>query len=149
MKFAYIVVVLFFSFLFFFRSLSSSFFKSLYSERQQCIRCEREKLSTYSKRRALLCGRDESDFLYDLFSPMYYLPVLCTYTIDFDQFELQRSLIRINLLPRSSELQVLGIWRCSSELLVFRVFGTWSSESSSLQKLEMFIRTSCVRIFGT
>ena len=46
-----------------------------------------------------------------------------------------------NLLPWSSELQVLGIWRRSSELLVFRVFGTWSSESSSPQKLETFIRT--------
>src|ERR1044072_3924412 len=78
----------------------------------------------------------------NLFSHMYYLPVLCTFTIDFDQFELQRSLIRINLLPRSSELQVLGIWRRSSELLVFRIFGTCSSESSSPQKLEMFIRTS-------
>ena len=48
-------------------------------------------------------------------------------------------------MPRFSELQVLGIWRRSSELLVFRVFGTWSSESSSLQKLETFIRTSCLQ----
>src|ERR1044072_3809882 len=54
-------------------------------------------------------------------------------------------LIRINFLPRSSELQVLGNWRRSLELLVFRVFGTWSSESSSLQKLEKFIRTSCLQ----
>src|ERR1044072_8183256 len=103
--------------------LSSSF---LYSERQQGIRCEREKLSTYSKQRALQIGRDESDCLYELFSPMYYFPVLCTFTIDFDQFEFQLMLDQNQLLlPRSSELQVLGIWRRSAELLVFRVFGTW------------------------
>src|ERR1044072_201502 len=94
--------------------------------------------------------RNDSDCLYQLFSPMYFLPVACTITIDFDQFEFQLMLDQNQfLLPRSSELQVLGIWRRSSELLVFRVFGTWSSESSSLQKLETFIRTSVFRIFST
>src|ERR1044072_6100497 len=47
-----------------------------------------------------------------------------------------------SLAPGLQNLQVLRSWRRSSELQVFRIFGTWSSESSSPQKLETFIRTS-------
>src|ERR1044072_8090981 len=106
-----------------------------------------------------------------LFSPMYYLPVIVLSHLTSNQFELQRSMIRINVLFRdlqnfkslesgdvhqnfwSSESWALGLqnlqvfrgWRRSSELL--------SSESSSLeqkhnlQKLGLFIKTSCLRIF--
>src|ERR1044072_2765836 len=126
--------------------LSSSFFKSLFIVRDSYVSFVRERdlLRAAKSVHCFLAGMKVTACT-NLFSPMYCLPVFCTFTIDFDQFELQRRLIRINFLPRSSELQVLGIWRRSSELLVFRVFGTWCSESSSLQKLETFIRTSCLQ----
>src|ERR1044072_9263189 len=78
----------------------------------------------------------------NLFSHLYFCQSLVLSPLTLSNLNFKRNLIRINLLPRSSELQVLGIWRRSSELLVFRIFGTWSSESSSPQKLETFIRTS-------
>src|ERR1044072_629607 len=114
--------------------LSSSFFKSLFIVRDSKVSVlrEREKNLLTTPRCVHCFCRSDSDCLYQLFSPMYYLPVVVLSPLTSNLFELQRSLIRINLLPGSSELQVLGIWRRSSELLVFRVLGTWSSESSSL-----------------
>src|ERR1044072_876966 len=143
MKFADNVVALFLC-----RALSSSFFKSLYILRDSNVSVVRERNFLHMPKGVHCSCRNESDCLYELDQSFVLLPVVSTFTIDFDQFELQRSLIRINFLPRSSELQVLGIWRRSSKLLVFRIFGTWSSESSSPQKLETFIRTSCFRIFN-
>src|ERR1044072_10045277 len=81
----------------------------------------------------------------NLFSHLYFCQSLVLSPLTLSNLNFKRNLIRINLLPRSSELQVLRIWRRSSELLVFRVFGTWSSKSSSPQKLETFIRTSGLR----
>src|ERR1044072_2803749 len=53
---------------------------------------------------------------------MYFLQNTCTFFLTSDPFELLRSLIRTNeSLPRSSELQARGIWRRSTELLVFRI----------------------------
>src|ERR1044072_1088197 len=155
--------------------LSSSFLEVSFIVRDYDVAVVRErervKLVHYSNSAQCFLQGD-SDCLYQLFSPMYYLSITCTCTIDFDQFELQRSLIRINfLLPDlqnfkslesgdvhqnflSSETWALGLqnlqvfrrWRRSSELL--------SSESSTLeqkhnlQKLGLFIRTFCLRVFN-
>ena len=70
--------------------LSSSFLQFLFIVRnyEVSIVRERNKLVHYSTACSAFC-RDESDCLYQLFSPMYYLPVAFTFTIDFDQFEFQ------------------------------------------------------------
>ena len=131
--------------------LSSSFIRSLFILREIQVSVVRErKTSCILQTACSAFCRDESDCLYELLSPMYCLPVFCTFIIDFDQFEFQLMHDQNQLLlPWSLELQVLGNWRRSSELLVFGVFDTWSLESSSLQKLETFIRTSVFRFFST
>src|ERR1044072_6163266 len=75
-----------------------------------------------TKRRTVLLQSLKVTALYDLLSPMYYSQTLVLSSLTSDQFEVQRSLIRISeSLPRSSELQARGIWRRSTELLVFRI----------------------------
>ena len=100
---------------------------------------------------------------------LYECSVRCTIcrslvlsSLTYNQFELQRSLIRINEhLPWSSELQARGIWRRSSELLSseslalglqsLQVFGRWrrslellSSESSALDQNHILQRLGLV-----
>ena len=133
---------------------------------------ERTNLFT-TQRRAVLFAEVKVTFLYELLSPMYYLQVTCTFPLTSNQFESLAKLdqnqyslcldlqnfksvesgdVHQNIL--SSETWALGLqnlqafrcWRRSSELL--------SSESSALdqkhnlQKLGLFIRTSCLRIFS-
>jgi len=71
-------------------------------------------------------------------------------TLTSNQFELQRSLIRINILL-AEIFRTSSPWNLETFIRtsVFRDAGTWSSESSSLWTLETFIRTSVFRIFST
>ena len=136
---------------------------------------ERVKLVFYSTAYSAFC----SAFAEPKVTALYECSVRCTIcrslvlsSLTSNQFELQRSLIRINEhLPWSSELQARGIWRRSSELLVFRilwhlVFRIFKSSDAGdvhqnfcLQNLQhlirtiffrswdLFIRTSCLRVF--
>src|ERR1044072_4964159 len=78
----------------------------------------------------------------NLLSPMYCLPVFCTFTIDFEQFEFHLKLdqnLFLALIFRTS-----GPWNLETFIRTsgLQRLGTWSSESLSPQKLETFIRTS-------
>src|ERR1044072_6539337 len=103
---------------------------------------ERNFLCTPTARSAFC--RDENDCLYQLFSPMYYLPVACTFTIDFDQFEFQLMLDQnqsfawifrtsspwnLETFIKTSGLQ--SLWQ-----LVFRIFK--SSEAGGVHQNFLF-----------
>src|ERR1044072_4613122 len=78
----------------------------------------------------------------NLLSPMYCLPVFCTFTIDFEQFEFHLKLDQNQSLAMI--FRTSGPWNLETFIITsgLQSLGTWSSESSSSQKLETFIRTS-------
>src|ERR1044072_6222836 len=130
-----------------------------YSQGQRCSRCERESETCFLLNGVQCFCRAESDCLVRMLSSMYFLQNTCTFFLTSNQFELQRSLIRINeSLPRSSELQARGIWRRSTELLVFRirshlVFRVFKSldagdvhQNFCLQNLQHLIRTTSLEV---
>src|ERR1044072_4796317 len=93
-------------------SKSSSFLLVLLIVRDNDVAVVRERESeTCFLLNGVQCFcRAESDCLVRMLSPLYYLQNTCTFFLTSNQFELQRSLIRINEhLPRSSELQARGI----------------------------------------
>ena len=153
-------------------SKSSSFRWVLLIVRDSDVAVVRESETFFLLNGVQCFCRAESYCLVRILSPLYFLQNTCTFFLTSNQFELQWSLIRINeSLPRSSELQARGIWIRSTELLVFRilwhlVFRIFKSsdagdvhqnfclqnlqaldQKQNLQKLGLFIRTSCLRVF--
>src|ERR1044072_3121415 len=80
--------------------LSSSFIRSLFIVRDSEVSVVREReKNLFTTPRCVHCFcRNDSHCWYQLFSPMYYLPIACTFTIDFDQFEFQLMLDQNQLL---------------------------------------------------
>ena len=108
---------------------------------------ERERLAGYFIGAQCFCRADR-DLLYELFNPIYYSPISCTFLFDFWYFWISRDVRSepMNLCRNLHNFKPLESGDIHSELLVFRLL--WRLVLQSLQVLNAEAVQSELLVFG-